>query len=668
MLILWSASLLASPAKPLPEEVVQRAAAQLDQFVTADLQAAGRMPEAIINDSTFVRRAYLGIVGRIPTASEARAFLEDSSVSRRNALIERLVASPGFDSHLFNWTADLLRVQTRQDQHGLGWQVWLRQSLARDKPWDKLVAEMLAATGHSTRNPAVGYYLRDRNMQLDNFSNTMQVFLGQQIGCAQCHDHPFDDWTQYEYYQMAAFGGGIQYRSEEAQEAMRRAARELYRDQHGEGGSGGEHSGALDRQAEKREQQAFFRKVTRDLQPIFNPIAKNGISEQSDAQLRLPKDYKYKDAKPGEVVPPETLFGPKLKEVAADDRKQSFAQWVTSPENPYFTRSIVNRMWHRVFGHPLLDSLDDLSKQPKTAHPKALELLEHAMRQCDYDLRQFSRILYRTRLFQRACMKEEPAMGEPILFQGMVLRRMSAEQLFDSLLVLRNGVIDDKPSPALEASWDAYVQMVDKVFQSDARDLMLLAESARQGEERLIKSRREFQDARDALAGARSPGERDKAQRHFQQARQEFDEAREQANPLRPVMDMGKRGNGQGEERLRASELPSPFNPGTLVREFGGSDRATPSSSHTQATVPQALLLLNHWKMDLLGGPKSALAEALRQQDQAEGRLDVLFLSLFSERPGGAESQKYLPMAKDAASLRDLATAMLNSKRFLYVQ
>ena len=545
----------------------------------------------------------------------------------------------------------------------------LRESRAKNKPWDQLVAEMLQATGHSTDNPAVGYYLRDRNMQLDNFSNTMQVFLGQQIGCAQCHDHPFDDWTQYEYYQMASFGGGMQYRSEDVQQVMKKAAKDLYLEEHGEaldedapkGGKGGQ-------KKDWREQQAFFRKISHELQPIFNQIAKNGITEQADSQLKLPKDYKYKDAKPGDVVPPETLFGPKLKDVAAEDRKQVFAQWVTSPENPYFTKTIVNRTWHRIFGYPLLDSLDNLSKTSKTAHPKVLALLENAMQQCDYDLRQFSRILYRTQLFQRACMKEESAPGEPILFQGMVLRRMSAEQLFDSFLVLRAGEVDDKPSPNLRASWDGYVQMVDAAFKSEAHELMRMAESAKQGEERFVKARSAFKLAREALSAASSSKERADAQVAFNQARKEFDEARDQTNPLRSMMEMNPGGKGQGEDWARASELPAPFNPGTLMREFGGSDRATPSSSHAEATVPQALILMNNWKTDLLGGAKSRLVEGLRKQDSAEGRLDLLFLTLFSERPAATEKQKYLPMAKDITSLRDLATAMVNSKRFLYIQ
>lgn len=219
-------SAVSASADILTEKQAIAAAARIDHLLEEDLKEANLKPTGRVDDGIFLRRAYLSIIGRIPTEDEAREFLNNPSSDKRTKLIESLTASPGFDSHLFNWTADLLRVQTDQEQFGLGWHVWLRQSLSENKPWDKIVREMLSATGHAADNPAVGYYLRDRNMQLDNFSNSMQVFLGRQIGCAQCHDHPFDDWSQLDYYQMAAFGGGFVYRSDESRQAKQRVVSE----------------------------------------------------------------------------------------------------------------------------------------------------------------------------------------------------------------------------------------------------------------------------------------------------------------------------------------------------------------------------------------------------------------------------------------------------------
>ncbi len=655
--------LLAVPvaaAKPLPDTVVRQAAARIDQLLAADLQRAELKPAPRIDDATFLRRAYLGVIGRIPSADEAAGFLNDASTGKREALIDRLTASPGFDSHLFNWAADLLRVQTRQEQFGLGWHVWLRKSLAEDKPWDAMVSEMLSSNGHCSTDPAVGYYLRDRNMQLDNFSNTMQVFLGRQIGCAQCHDHPFDDWSQYEYYEMAAFGGGIQYRSGEAQDAINKAVAEL--------NPGTTTTVASKKQ--KREKQNLSRSLANQFRPLFKELGKNAIVDNPDSQLRLPDDYQYRDGKPGQAIPPATLFGEKLTHITPENRRESFAGWVVSPNNPYFTKSITNRLWQRTFGHALIGTADDLKDDSETFHPELVAFLDTTMKEADYDLRQFLRILFHTRLFQQECLTEEPAMGEPVAFTGPALTRMTAEQLHDSFLVLSNGQVDDSANGSLARSWESYTEQIRTLLQAETRDLLVLAESAKQGEELERKAQTELRAAQKVLAAADTPEARRKAQAALQQARVRFQQARSQADPLRSMQMVKKKpGRGGGKKStLRASELPAPFNPGTLVREFGGSDRQTPSSGTTEATIPQALALLNDSDTDILTGRRSTLGRKLAALPTPGARLDQLFLTLFADRPADSEKQRLLPHANDDTALRDLATAMLTSNRFIFIQ
>lgn len=385
-----------APAKTLTGKQAQDAAARIDHLIAADLKVANLRPNGRIDDGTFLRRAYLGIIGRIPTEEESSAFLADPSTKKRESLVDTLIASPGFDSHLFNWTADLLRIQTKQEQFGLGWHVWLRKSLSENKPWDVIVREMLSSTGHASKNPAVGYYLRDRNMQLDNFSNTMQVFLGRQIGCAQCHDHPFDDWSQFEYYQMAAFGGGFQYRSTDAQDTVRKAAMDLRSETDGktpDTAKGKKGKKVALREAQKNRGNDL-KKVNKLLQPVFKDFNKNAVFDDSNRSLHLPEDYQYKDAKPNSEVAPETLFGEQLANVPPEQRREVFAKWLTSPENPYFTKVIANRLWARTFGHGLLDPVDDWKEDSKPAHPEVLAFLETSMKAVDYDLRQFCRILF----------------------------------------------------------------------------------------------------------------------------------------------------------------------------------------------------------------------------------------------------------------------------------
>lgn len=678
LLLLLPAFFPAAEAKPLPENTVAQAAARIDRLLEEDLQRAKLAPTALIDDATFVRRAYLGIVGRIPSAEEARAFLDDQTPAKRTILVDQLVASPGFDSHLFNWTADLLRVQTRQEQFGLGWHVWLRQSLAEDMPWDTLVSEMLTSNGHCSDDPAVGYYLRDRNMQLDNFSNTMQVFLGRQIGCAQCHDHPFDDWSQFEYYQMAAFGGGIEYKSKEAQDIIRKTVQSLSNKPAGKPAAGlspmpgkkNKQDVNKEKQLEKQqrnERQRLTRNVGRQLNPLFKDFNRNAILEQPGSMLKLPEDYQYRDAKPGEVIQPETLFGAKISNVAPEKRRDTFATWLTSRDNPYFTKVIANRLWDRAFGHGLVEPLDDWNDDSTSAHPAVLAYLETTMKGANYDLRQFLRILYRTRLFQRACLEEEPAMGVPLAFRGPVLTRMSAEQLHDSFLVLFKGDVTESSS-AFARNWEAYRSKVNSLLTTEPGQLMLLGEAASQGEKLFRAAQSDLRAAQRALADADSGEARSKAESEVQLARRAANEARSQYDPFRG-MQMGKKSGGKnGDANLRASEQPAPFNPGSLVREFGGSDRQTPSSGHTEATVPQALALLNNFRTDPVAGRKSLLGRELERCKSPAEKLDLLFLTLFSQYPGPQDTQRFLDHTKDPAALRDLARAMLTSSRFLFIQ
>ena len=666
-LSLLAISALSASSKPLAETTVKQAAARIDGLLEADLRKAGSQPNPVAGDATFLRRAYLGIVGRIPSEEEARGFLDDQSPGKRDALVDRLVASPGFDSHLFNWTADLLRVQTRQEQFGLGWHVWLRQSLAEDKPWDTMVAEMLGSTGHCSTDPAVGYYLRDRNMQLDNFSNSMQVFLGRQIGCAQCHDHPFDTWTQFDYYQMAAFGGGIEYRSQEAQDLVRKAVKELSSTKPGRQRVKADGKNRKAENKRRRDAQRANKALGNQLRPVFRDFNRNAVLDDPGSMLRLPDDYQYRDGKPGEVVEAETLFGEKLTDVAPEKRRESFAAWVASPENPYFTKVIANRLWARTFGHGLVDPVDDWSEDTVPAHPEVMAYLETTMKGVDYDLRQFCRILFRTELFERECLTEEPAPGTPLAFRGPGLTRMSAEQLHDSFLVLTRASIDDSPTPTFAKSWDAYREQIAQLLDKETSELLVIAESVKEGEQLLRKAQSGMRAAQKQLAAASTAGERKEAQAAFQDARRRFLEARRQRYPI-AMMQMGKKKGPKKNDSLRASEYPAPFNPGSLVREFGGSDRQTPSSGNTDASVPQALALLNNPRTDIVANKRSNLARELARLKSPEDRLDCLFLTLFSQLPDAEEKQKYLPLAKDPLTLRDLARAMVTSNRFLFIQ
>lgn len=672
--IIWAALALvgpgilleAAPSKPLSLSEVLQAAAKIDQLLEADLRTRKLQPLPIVAEDTFVRRSYLNIVGRIPTAMEASRFLDDKTPDKRTRLIEHLVSSPGYDSSAFNYFADLLRLQTGEEQYGLGWHVWLRNSLASDKPWNKIVHEMLSAEGHASKNPAVGYYLRDRGMLLDNVSNTVQVFLGHQIGCAQCHDHPFDSWTQMEYYEMAAFSGGIAYRSDEARQLVNKVA------EHSRNNHPGMNRALKSKKKATRAKArgSLLRRINGEMRYLLRYFNRNEIAESKSQQLKLPDDYQYKDGEPGEAVKPATLFGAQASDVNPEDRRKVFADWVTGGDNPYFAKVIANRLWRRTFGHGLVDPVDDWNEKLKGSHPEVLTYIEKVMKGVGYRTRDFERILYHTKLFQRQVSPVESTPGTDYHFVGPQLRRMSAEELYDSFTVLSFGNTDDNINTGLEYKWKTYQSDVDALLNLSASKLIESSREAKEMDDQRRVYQRKNREIQIAINKAKAAGNTREEQRLKRQQRQLRENGRKMQEGMvgmSAVTNRSSRGS-RAEINMRASEHPSPFRAGSMVRQFGGSDRNSPEAAHTDATIPQALTLLNGQIAASTESRRSKVFEALAEITNPEQRLDYLFLAFYSSRPSAAEKKELLPLAEDREDIFMLARAMLTSKRYLFVQ
>ncbi len=509
ILLLLILTIATSFAKPLPLDVVRNTARELDEVLTAGQKAEGIKANPIVDDPTFIRRSYLNIIGRLPTHDEARSFLESTNKEKRSQLIDSLVESPGFNSRLFNFWTDLLRVKTNTEHNGLGWHVWLKDTVENNLPYNEMVQEMLAAEGHIAENPAAGYYLRDRGMLLDNVSNTVQVFLGQQIGCAQCHDHPFDDTTQMEYYQLAAFLGGTDYRFDGGREKIKEAIgfdpnrrpkkpfKKMTKEER--------RRFAL--QAKKTQERAMAkRNEARAIGQVFRYHNRNALADNTQKQLKLPADYQYDDGDAGDVVKPGFLFGLDAKDVKPEQRRDYFAKWVTSPKNPYFTKVIANRMWEYTFGYGLVANPDDWNNSPKPHYPELVDYVEKAMLATDYDLKQFLRILYHTDLFQREVTTEEPSQGFSFHFQGPILRRLSAEEIRDSFVTLASGNIDSNTNNGLEEAWDDYVKSFDFLMSTNGKQLKEISAVVIEGEKQRRAIQKKISLLRTKAAKARDNG------------------------------------------------------------------------------------------------------------------------------------------------------------------
>jgi hypothetical protein len=459
---------------------VAQAAATIDSWVAKGLVRAnperaksGKAPITKFNpecsDEQFVRRVYLDITGRIPNYDEATAFIKNNAKDKRSKLIDQLLDSPGYSSHMYNYISEMLRVKDDfgggNNVRGVPYINWLQQQVEKNAPWDKMVYEMLTATGKmwdkkadGTYNGAAGYLLRDSGMPLDNLANTLAVFLGTDVACAQCHDHPFSDWTQHQFYELASFFGATSTRYTPRVATNRKSKQ-------------GEAMEDMGRKL-MPEIEAMIEKGGGDLTRVRNNLNqyiganRYAVTDMQTNSIKLPHDYKYKDAKPNDPVAPKfitwskddsKLAAYKQKTKVEEDLRVSFGAWATHPTNPRFAMAIANRMWKRAFGVGIAEPVTNIDDPSASANPELIKHLAAEMVRVKFNLKDFMRIIYNTRAYQSEATTEAIAMGEPYYFQGPVLRRMTAEQAWDSYMTLVLGEPDKYKKP-LE---DLYSKSID---------------------------------------------------------------------------------------------------------------------------------------------------------------------------------------------------------------
>ena len=553
---------------------------------------------------------YLEIAGRIPTHDELVSFLDSKGGDKRADLIDTLLESPDYVSHFYNFWADILRLQERPDKHLVfePYLAYVKDAIRTNKPYDQWVREMLTADGRLWENPAVGFQLRDEGMPLPYVDNTVRVLLGTQIGCAQCHDHPFDHWTQRQFYELAAFTAGTKTRPGGDPAGKRRAqppapAVEIA-------------------QAARRLQLENKARDQKNRAAVAVFLRANVTSVAfADAPLRLPHDYQYDDAKPRAEVERHVLWGEAPAEVRAADGRTQFAAWVASRDNRQFARTIANRLWKKVMGVGLVEPVDDFKDDNPATYPELLEHLTDEMLRLDFDLREFVRILVSTETYGRRAVVADAMSAAPYRFPAPALERMTAEQLWDSILTLvaRNQWAVQRPTASEVAA----------VLTVDLRTASLA-------------------DVDRGLEAFQSHYSRPASKRHLMQA-------------------CGYR----GLELVRASELPSPLPLGHFLRQFGQSDRETIEGGRTAATVPQILAMFNGPITHAMLEKGSVIYDEVTSHKPREA-VDVVFLSVLSRRASPEERQfaiQEITTADDPATgCGNVIWALLNTREFLFIQ
>ena len=356
-------------------------AKSIDQQIESRLNREGIRAAELTDDAEFVRRNYLDLHGVVPTLEEVKRFLADGDRDKRARLVDSLLADGRYGEYLADlWQGYLISpLADDQEKRADQFRFWLAEQF-NTKSWDQIVTELLTATGKMEDNPAVTYLIEGRLPRSipDLTDLTSRYVLGIRLNCAQCHDHPFVDWKQEEFWGMAAFFTQIQ--------------------------------------TPKRAKQVY------ELGIVDDPALT--LANLSDA-----------GAPDGFVLRPPTFLGgaklpPATKKQA---HRAALSQWITAPENPYFARATVNRTWWRLFGRGIVQPVDDMHEANAPSHPQLLELLSRSFVESGYDLKFLTRAIVLSQAYQRTSRSDEGAERQAALFGAMSAKVLSEGQLYDSL-------------------------------------------------------------------------------------------------------------------------------------------------------------------------------------------------------------------------------------------
>ncbi len=344
----------------------------VDEFIHAKLKKMRVAPAEVCSDEVFLRRAYIDTLGVLPTVEEARTFLSDTGPEKRGALIDQLLQRPEFnDVWAMKW-AEALRVRSIAnvlDPKAMHrYNDWLRQSIQGNKPINELVRELLGAEGGTFTSPASNFYMVvDQPPQMAE--NVAQVFMGVQIQCAQCHNHPFERWTMNDYYSFSAF---------------------------------------------------------------FAQVGKKGSSDPREFVVFNRASGEVNHVKSGQVMAPKFLGGA-VPDLAGRDRRAVLAEWLVSPENPWFAKNIANRVWEHFMGRGIIHPTDDVRVSNPPSNKELLDELGKRFVAYNYDMRQLIRDICNSNTYQASTQPRDPAIQDVRNFSVAQVRRLPSEMLLDAI-------------------------------------------------------------------------------------------------------------------------------------------------------------------------------------------------------------------------------------------
>jgi hypothetical protein len=355
----------------------------VDTFTAKKWKDLGLVPSEVAPDEVWVRRVYLDLTGTLPTPKQVQDFVADKDSKKRDTLVDKLVDSPEFAYFFANKWADILRVKRGRDGNSMqraygtfAFHDWIREAIANDKPYDEFVREILTATGEESKNPPTVWY-KDLQQPEQFVDDTAQVFLGLRIACANCHHHPYEKWSQDDYWGLAAFFGRV-------------------------GKKNIPIPGAQQQQT--------------NIQVIFS---------RPDGGVTNKRTQKPAVMKPLDGAPVDIERG--------DDPRQTLADWMTDPKNPFFARAVANRYWAHFFGRGIVDPIDDMRVTNPPSNPELLDALAKTLVDNKFSLKALVKTIAKSRTYQLSALPNEFNKHDKQAFARYYPKRLPAEVLLDAV-------------------------------------------------------------------------------------------------------------------------------------------------------------------------------------------------------------------------------------------
>lgn len=345
----------------------------IDELVFKKLKTLGVPPSAVCDDATFIRRVSIDLSGHLPSPEETEAFVADQDPAKRDKLIDRLLDSPSYADYFANKWGSILRNKRRTPNYMRGsyaFHGWIRDSLYENKPYDQFVREIVAASGEMGDNPPVVWYREVKEVD-QQVEDTAQLFLGLRIQCARCHHHPFEKWSQRDYYGMAA----------------------------------------------------FFSQVGR--KPGYEPEEQRIFHRRGEAAATNPKT--------GERLAPTGLGADPTKPSPERDPRQALADWMSDPSNPFFAKALVNRYWKHCFSRGIVEPEDDMRVTNPASNPELLSALSEHFIAHHFDLKDLLRTITKSNTYQLAAEPNDYNVSDKQNFSRYYPKRLTAEVLLDAI-------------------------------------------------------------------------------------------------------------------------------------------------------------------------------------------------------------------------------------------